>query len=155
MYRVVAAIFCLGLVAAGDALAGHALAGNHWDGDAGFFVSLIPGEPLTEAELDQYYGRGIQVTFDLGDGNVFTLDDFQVNNTNDSTNFLEQSNSSEISWNSGILQNTPIIGNNNQVTINVGITVNMNTVTVVDSSGSSINVNQSLALSGALSAFGN
>ena len=139
--------------------ASDTLADDRWGSDADFFAGLIPGELLSEDELGQYYGRGmpasIAVSVDLGNGSVLNFEDIGVNANDNSTNFVDQTNASEILGNSGILQNTPIIGNNNNVTINVGITVNMNTVSVLDSSGSSINVNQSMSLSGSLPVFGN
>lgn len=135
-----------------------------WTGeesDADPFAGLIPGERLTDDELERYYGRGfdptgaINVVIDLGDGSLFTPGDLQFNNVDNGTEFVDQSNESEIFGNSGVLQNTPIIGNNNEVVINVNITVNMNTVSVMDSSGSSVNVTQNLNLSGSIPAFGN
>lgn len=33
-----------------------------WAEDAELFAGLIPGTPLTDEELDQYYGRGLHLT---------------------------------------------------------------------------------------------
>ena len=144
-------------------LAAFSLAGNGWTasvfapGDQELlFADVIPGEPLTDEELGGYYGRGVSVNFNLGDGTEFVLEDYQFNNSAGTISTADTStltNDSTFSENRGIFQNTPVIGDGNQVTINVDITVNLNTVTVADSAGASILVNQTLDFSGAITAL--
>jgi hypothetical protein len=124
--------------------------------NAALFEGLIPGEPLGNEELGQYYGRGVSVNFNLGDGTEFTLEDYQFNNSAGTISTADTStltNDSMFSDNAGIFQNTPVIGDGNQVNINVNITVNMNTVDVFDSAGASVLVNQTLDFGGTISAF--
>jgi hypothetical protein len=124
--------------------------------DERLFAGLIPGEPLMEEELELFHGRGVSVNFNLADGTNFELEDYQFNNsagTISTADNTDIANSSEFSDNSGIFQNIPVIGDGNQVTINVAITVNMNTVSVLDSAGASVLVNQTLDFSGAISAL--
>lgn len=141
------------LAAAGDVRAGSVFTAGD---DALLLAGLIPGEFLTEQELDQYYGRGVSVNFNLGDQGSFNLDGFQFGNNGSTINSADSStltNDSLFSDNSGIFQNIPVIGDGNQVVINVAITVNMNTVSVEDSSGASILINQTLDFGGSISAF--
>ncbi len=119
-------------------------------GDEEYFEGLIPGEPLAEWELDVYYGRGVPISFEIGSGAILNLENFPVS----SEEVLNLVNSADLSLTSGITENVSFIGDNNEVTITVGITVNINTVSIADSSGASITVNQSLSMSGGISALG-
>jgi hypothetical protein len=42
-------------------LLGLSLAATAWAGDAELFVGLVPGTVLTDEELEQHYGRGLDV----------------------------------------------------------------------------------------------
>jgi len=109
--------------------------------DAGLFADLIPGEPLTDQELSHYYGKGVATINVGGDGVVNFSGDFTSNNNN---NF----NLTDIS---GIAQIVPVIGDNNIVNLGIEITINVNTVTIQDSNGSDIAVNQVLDFNGVFS----
>ena len=125
--------------------------------EAALFEGLILGEPVDPEELDWFYGRGISVNFNLADGTEFNLEDLQFGNNGSTINSADSStltNDSVLTGNSGIFQNIPVIGDGNQVVVNVVITVNMNTVTIADSSGASILVNQTLDFGGSISALG-
>jgi hypothetical protein len=114
------------------------------DVDAAVFEGLIPGEPLAEEELVEYYGKNIPVSINVGGDGVIT---FQGDISSSSTNH----NNSSITGNEGIAQVVPVIGNHNDVDIGVSITVNINTVTVQDTTGSDVHVNQVLDFNGVLS----
>jgi hypothetical protein len=149
----VAMCFLASLGAAAEASAGSVFAAAT---DVRLFEGLIPGDPLAQEELEEYYGRGVTVNFNLGDGTAFTLEDYQFNNsagTISTADTTDITNDSVFSDNSGIFQNTPVIGDGNQVNINVSINVNLNTVTVAESSGASVLVNQTLDFGGTISAF--
>ena len=139
--------------------AGEVRAGSVYSADETMlFAGLIPGDPLTEEELEFYHGRGVSVNFNLADGTTFNLEDLQFGNNGSTINSADSStltNESLLSDNAGIFQNIPVIGDGNQVVVNVAITVNMNTVEITDSAGASILVNQTLDFSGGISAFEN
>ena len=137
--------------------AGNAGAGSVFSpGDSQLFAGLIPGEVLSGEELGTYYGSGVSVNFNIADGTEFDLDDLQFGNNGSTINSADNislSNTSEFSENQGIFQNIPVSGDHNQVVVNVNITVNLNTVTIDDSAGASIIVNQTLDFNGAISAL--
>ena len=137
--------------------AGNAGAGSVFSaGDSQLFAGLIPGEPLSGEELDTYYGTGVAVSINLADGTALELESLQFGNngsTINSADTVSLSNTSTFSDNQGIFQNIPVSGDNNQVVVNVNITVNLNTVTIDDSAGASIMVNQTLDFNGAISAL--
>ena len=153
MCRAFATMCILATVSA----AGNAVAGSVFSpGDSQLFAGLIPGERLSGEELDSYYGSGVSVNFNIADGTDFDLDDLQFGNngsTINSADTITLSNTSEFSDNQGIFQNIPVSGDHNQVVVNVNITVNLNTVTIDDSAGASIMVNQTLDFNGAISAL--
>lgn len=149
----------LGVLAGGLIAWGSASAAEGWRGDllspsyvpaesdegyaadAALFTELIPGEPLAESELIQYYGKGTPTVHVGGDGVVNFSGDFTSNSAN---NF-------NVSGVSGIAQLVPVIGDNNNVNLSVEITINVNTVTVQNSNGSEIAVNQVLDFNGVFS----
>ncbi len=137
--------------------AGNAGAGSVFSpGDSQLFAGLIPGERLSGEELGTYYGTGVAVSINLADGTALELESLQFGNngsTINSADTVSLSNTSTFSDNQGIFQNIPVSGDNNQVVVNVNITVNLNTVTVADSAGASIIVNQTLDFNGAISAL--
>ncbi len=155
MCRILVTVCLLTVVgAAVEARASGAFAPGQ---EAALFEGLIVGEPLDPEELDWFYGRGISVNFNLADGTTFNLEDLQFGNNGSTINSADSStltNDSVFSGNSGIFQNIPVIGDGNQVVVNVVITVNMNTVSIEDSSGASILVNQTLDFGGSITAFG-
>ena len=136
---------------------GNAWAGSYFaPGEAYLFEGLIPGELLSNEELDEYYGGEVSVNFNLGEETDFDLEDLQFGNNGSTINSADQvtlSNTSTFEGNDGIFQNIPVSGDHNQVIVNVNITVNLNTVTVADSAGASIQVNQTLDFAGAISAL--
>jgi len=118
-----------------------------WAGDEQFFKGLIPGVPLTETEISQVYGKGAVVTFRLDNGSLLNVEG-QIDASQTSNQVTDTTG------NSGVTSVVPVVGDNNVVTINVSLDVRLNTVEVIDSQGSSINVNQSLDFGGVISTFG-
>lgn len=109
--------------------------------DLELFDGLIPGEPLNQEEMGEVFGRG-SWNFQLVDGSLVSLDGASVSQN--------QNQTSTVSQTSGITTSVPVIGDNNTVSLEVNVIVNLNTVTVLDSAGSSVNVNQSLDFGGGL-----
>ena len=153
MCRALATMCMFAVIAA----AGNAGAGSVFTPeDSQLFAGLIPGERLSGEELGSYYGSGVSVNFNIGEDTEFDLQDLQFGNNGSTINSADTvtlSNTSEFTNNTGIFQNIPVSGDHNQVVVNVNITVNLNTVTIDDSAGASIMVNQTLDFNGAISAL--
>lgn len=116
-------------------------------GDEQFFEGLIPGVPVTESELREIYGKGVVLEFRLSDGSLVNVDGaIDASQTSNQV--------TDTTGNSGVTSVVPVVGDNNVVTINVSLDVRLNNVEVIDSQGSSINVNQSLDFGGVISTFG-
>ena len=108
------------------------------------FKGLIPGEPLAEAEYAEIHGKGPTFSFTLQDGSL-------VSNQGSLANFDQTSNQvANTSSNSGIIIPTQFVGDNNVVNVTVALEVNIGTVTVTDTQGSQVSVNQAVDLTGAL-----
>ncbi len=153
MCRALATMCILATVSAtGSAWAGSVFSASN----SQLFDGLIPGELLSGEEMGTYYGTGVSVNFNIGEETTFDLQDLQFGNngsTINSADTITLSNTSEFTDNQGIFQNIPVSGDHNQVVVNVNITVNLNTVTINDSAGASIMVNQTLDFNGAISAL--
>lgn len=130
------------------------LSQSAWAGDEEYFVGLIPGVPVADAELADLYGTGgIEVNVTLADGSLLNLDELSLNNA--PVDNSSQSNNTSVFDNSGIAQVTPIAGDGNTVNNFVLIEVKINTVELSDISGSSLNLNQTLDFGGLVTFFSN
>jgi hypothetical protein len=103
------------------------------------FAGLMPGQVVPEEELARYFG-GAVVNFDVNNGSVATnsgaIDTSQLNSLGQGT------------FSGGINTIHQFQGDNNTVNVTIDLTVNLNTVTVTNSGGAAVSVNQSLDFGG-------
>ncbi len=95
--------------------------------DLELFEGLIPGEPLEQEELGQIFGKGVNLSFQLADGSLVSLDN--------ATFSPIQNQTSSIFNTSGITSTVPVIGDNNTVNIIVDIDLRLNTIEILNSPG--------------------
>ncbi len=127
---------CVGLALAG----GTAAFGEEPD----LFQGLIPGVPVEEAELAEYYGKGASFTFTLQDGSL-------ISNDGSLGNFEQTSNQvGTTTANSGITTPIQFVGDNNVVNVIINLAVDIGTVSVTGNTGTAVTVNQAVDLTGAL-----
>lgn len=134
----VAAVLLIGAIALGASGAARA------DDELPFFEGLIIGQAMDESELDAYYGKGNpQFTLECSGGNCVYAP--EGNTANQSSNM-----SGVVTGNQGNTVSQQSVGDYNTLSTTIQIYVNIGTVTVLDSAGASVTVNQTTDLTGAL-----
>jgi hypothetical protein len=103
--------------------------GSAQAGDEELFHGLIPGVPLAEEELQEFYGTGADLTLTGELVNVFG----EIDLSQDVAQWFTMTN------NGGITTGIPVVGDNNDVDVTVILNVNIGTVSIIDPVGSSIN----------------
>lgn len=109
------------------------------------FHGLIPGVPVEEADLAEYYGKGgASFTFTLQDGSLISADG--------SLGTFEQTSNQvgTTTANSGITTPIQFVGDNNVVNVIINLAVDIGTVSVTGNTGTAVTVNQAVDLTGAL-----
>ena len=133
----------LGLVAVAGLASSQA-----WAGPEELFTGLIPGQVMTDDELGEHFGKGLEITVD---GSSI----FGPNGSTISADELSTISDQAFSDSSGILQITQFHGDNNVVVMEVDLTINIGTVTLMDSNGNTITNMPTLDLSGQITGISN
>lgn len=109
-------------------------------GDEDLFTGLIPGVPLADEELHDFYGMGTTL-----------LINGELVNLSGAVDLSQDNNQvSSIVGNAGITTPIQFVGDDNQVTVNVILSVNIGTVTVTNPVGSSVSASAVVEFNGAL-----
>ncbi len=103
---------------------------------ADFFAGLVVGEPLSDSELETFYGKGF--TIDLSGA---------VNNGSIAQPISSTVTGGAFGGAEGIMQVTQFTGDSNTVSVNVFLEVNINTTTITNSTGLNTTVTNGFSLS--------
>lgn len=118
------------------------------DDELALYEGLVRGEAMNETEMDSYYGKGQeQFVLQCSSGNCVFAPEGNTSSQNINMN-------GTVTGNEGITSNQQFTGDNNNVSTTVMITVNIGTVTVIDSAGAMITVNQNTDVEGVVQGLG-